>query len=488
MNKTKNIYYGLLVTVLVLIGWACRKTYDFPPMPTDNVNVVANTSIAGLKTYHPLPGNYDLITNDVIISGIVVANDKSGNFYKQLFIQDTTGAMQILINASDLYTTYPVGRRVFVKCNGLTLSDQAGNMVLGVKALVGGNPSLEGITGGLIGDHLIGGSLNNKVEPLTVNVAQLGTTLADRYINALVKLEGYEFDATDTLKTYSDTSVYKSTQNRNISTGCGSGTKPVMRTSAYADFAGIRLPNGNGSITAIYTIYKSNPSSTGTKQLVIRDTSDVQFKGPRCGAPPPGTVVLLDENFETQTANIASPYVPITITGWQNLSEPPSTKKYDARTFSSNKYAFMSAFGTNNGNIKTWLVTKGINMDATTSETLTFDTKQDFYMSATTGGGFPVASDLLVMISNNYSGSGNPWESGVTWTDITTQATLSPGSTTSNYPSSYTASGTIDLSSYTGTVYIAFKYSGFDNTATTATQGDKTSAWEIDNIRVLGIQ
>ncbi len=485
-NVIRN--FGCAAVLAGLFIFGCKKQYDMPPGPTDNVNIVANTSIAGLKTYHTTPGTYDLITNDVIISGIVVANDKSGNFYKQLFIQDSTGAMQILINATGLYTTYPVGRRVFVKCKGLTISDSYSNMVLGVKEIVGGIPSLEGITGGLIGEHVIGGSINNKVEPISLNVSDLGTAMNDRYINALVKLEGFEFDAADTLKTYSDTSVYKSTQNRLISKGCGSSVKPTMRTSAYADFAGIQLPKGNGSITAIYTIYKSSPtSSTTTKQLIIRDTSDVQFKGPRCGAPPPGTIVLLNEDFETQTANTASPYLPITITGWQNLSEI-GTKKYDARIFSNNKYAYVSGFGTNNGDVKTWLVTKAVNMDGTNSETLTFDTKQDFYMSTTTGGGFPVPSDLKVLVSSNYTGAGDPWATGVTWTDITTTATLSPGSTTSNYPSSYTGSGSISLSSYTGTIYIAFVNVAFDNTSTTAQNGDKTSAWEIDNIRVLGIQ
>jgi hypothetical protein len=147
----------------------------------------------------------------------------------------------------------------------------------------------------------------------------------------------------------------------------------------------------------------------------------------------------------------------------------------------------MSAFGTNNGAVTTWLVTKGINLNTTATETLTFDTKQDFYMSTTTGGGFPVPSVLKVLVSSNYSGTGNPWAAGVTWTDISSSATFSPGSTTSNYPTSYTPSGAINLSTYSGTVYIAFRYEGTDAAATTTVAGDKTSAWEIDNVRVLGL-
>ena len=93
-------------------------------------------------------------------------------------------------------------------------------------------------------------------------------------------------------------------------------------------------------------------------------------------------------------------------------------------------------------------------------------------------------SALKVLISSNYTGSGNPWAAGVTWTDITSQATLSPGSTTSNFPSSYTGSGNINLSSYSGTIYIAFRYEGADPTGTAT---DRTSAWEIDNVKVLGL-
>jgi hypothetical protein len=129
------------------------------------------------------------------------------------------------------------------------------------------------------------------------------------------------------------------------------------------------------------------------------------------------------------------------------------------------------------------LVTKGINMDATANETLTFDTKQDFILTVAPGG-TNVESDLKILVSSNYTGTGNPWAAGVTWTDITAQATLSPGSTTSNFPSSFTPSGSINLSSYTGTIYIAFKYEGADPSGTAT---DRTSAWEVDNVRVLGL-
>ena len=482
MNKIQQLLSTVILIATIGTFSACKKTFDAPPAPGE-VNIVANTSIQALKTYHTIPGQYDLITQDVIISGIVTANDKSGNFYKQLFIQDTTGAIQVLVDAYSLYASYPVGRRVYIKCKDLTITDTYSNLVLGYKAIVDGLPSIEGIPGAMVSDHVIGGTLNNPIEPMTVTVDQLGTGLSDKYINALIKLENYEFVTSDTSKTFGDTSSYKSTVNRYISLGCGSSLQTIVRNSGYAQFAAQHLPSGNGSITAIYTIYKSSPTSSTTyKQLIIRDEDDVQFNNGRCGAPPPGTVVLLNEDFESQTANTTFPYLPINITGWTNLPEV-GTKTFDAKIYSNNKYAYMSAYGTNLPEVKTWMVTKGMNLDATTTETLTFDTKQD-YLLTTAPGGTNVGSTLRVLISNNYSGVGNPWDPSVTWTDISTQATLSPGSTTSNFPSSYTASGAIDLSSFTGTVYIAFKYEGADPTGTTS---DKTSSWEVDNVKVLGL-
>lgn len=483
MNKFQTLALSLLMVASVGLLQSCKKTFDGPPAPGD-VDLVANTSIQALKTYHVVPGAYDLINEDVIISGIVVANDKSGNFYKQLFIQDTTGAMQLLIDASSTFTSFPVGRRVYVKCKGLTLTDSYGNLVLGVKATIDGLPSIEGIPGSLVNKYLIGGSLNNPVTPLEVSINDLGTSMNNRYINALVKLTGYEFAAADTLKTYSDTSSYKATTNRLVTTGCGNALSLTIRTSGYANFAGVRLPSGNGSITAVYTVYKSSPTSnTTTKQMIIRDTSDVQFTGSRCGAPPPGTILLINEDFETQNANTTAPYTPVTIPNWLNLPQN-FTRSFDARIFSNNRYAYLSAFGSNAPSVTTWLVTKGINMDGTNSEVLTFDTKQNFLLTAVPNG-TPVPSDLKLLISTNFTGTGNPWAAGVNWTDITSLATLSPGSTTSNFPSSYTASGNIDMSSYTGTIYIAFRYEGAD---LTGTANDKTSAWEVDNIRVSGIQ
>ena len=468
MNKIVKLLMAVIIIAASGTLNSCKKTFDNPPGPADPA-IVANTSIAALKATHTTSGAYNIITTNVIISGTVVADDKSGNLYKQLYIEDATGGLQILLDANSLYGSYPVGRKIFIKCNGLCISDYNGTMELGIKANVAGLPSIEGIPANLISQYVIGGSLNNPVTPHVVTLAQLTTGMQDRYLGTLIQLDGFAFSNINA--TYSDTSAYKSTVNLDIK-NCSNQTI-IIRTSAYADFAGQKVAQGRGSVYAIYTTFGS------TKQLILRSDDDVKFTSPYACALPPGT--LLFEDFESQTTTTAFPYTTTAIPGWMNGAQA-ATELWTSRIFSNNKYAYMSGFGTNAAAVTTWLVTKGVALTGTT-KTLSFKTLQGFYLT-TAPGGTPVPADLKVLISTNYTGTGNPWAAGVVWNDLTSQATLSPGSTTSSFPSGFTNSGNINLNAYTGTIYIAFRYEGADPAGTAS---DKTSAWEVDDIKVTGL-
>ncbi len=468
MNKIVKLLMAVIIIAASGTLSSCKKNFDNPPGPADPA-IVANTSIKSLKALHTVSGAYNVITTDLIISGTVVGDDKNGNLYKQLFIEDSTGGLQVLIDANSLYGTYPVGRKVFIKCNGLCVSDYNGTMELGIKATVAGAPSLEGIPANLVNKYVVGGTLNNPVVPHLVTIAQLTTGMQDRYLGTLIQLDNFAFTNLNT--TYSDTSAYKSTVNLDIK-NCSNQTI-IIRTSAYADFAGQKVAQGRGTVYAIYTTFGS------TKQLILRNTDDVKFTNPYACALPAGT--LLFEDFESHAVTTAFPYVTVAIPGWTNAAQFAS-ELWTARTFSSNKYAYMSGFGSGQSAVTTWLVTKGIALTGTT-KTLTFRTLQGFILT-TTPGGTNVEAALKVLVSTNYTGTGNPWAASVVWNDMTSQATLSPGSTTSSFPSSFTNSGNISLNAYAGTIYVAFRYEGADPVGTA---GDKTSAWEVDDIKVTGL-
>ena len=455
MNKFQKTTAAItaMLSVLVILFTSCKKDFENPPYQTDPA-IAANTSIKDLKAMHTVAGAYNTITTNIIISGVVVADDKSGNLYKQIYIEDSTGGLQINLAAANLYGTYPVGRRVVIKCNGLTLTDYHNTMQLGIKSVVNGIPSEEGIPSPLIQNYVIGGSLNNPVVPHVVTYAQLGTSMSDQYIGRLIQLDDYQFQATDTSKTYADTGYYKNSVDLYAGSCATPASQIDVRSSGYANFAGTKVSNGHGSLIGIYAPYNT------TKQLIIRDLNDVRFNS-SYGCPlAPGT--LLFQDFEGIGAN----NLPLTLpSGWKNIGETGGVL-YQNAVFGTAKCAKISAFGTGVAAVTSWLITPSISLTGATAPKLTFMSAAGYTLGATT---------FDVLISTNYAGGNNP--SASTW--ATLPATISPGQTTGYAP--FISSGTVNIPvSYIGqNIYIAFKYTGSDPT--------KTTTYEVDDIKVTAL-
>ena len=114
MNKIFKLMTAVMMVLTAVTFSACKKSFDNPPGAGDP-DIVANTSIKALKAMHTSSGAYDVITSDLIISGVVVADDKSGNLYKQLYIQDATGGLQTMLAENRLHGTYTLARRILPK-------------------------------------------------------------------------------------------------------------------------------------------------------------------------------------------------------------------------------------------------------------------------------------------------------------------------------------------------------------------------------------
>ena len=290
--KTINKWMGslLLVVASCLVIASCKRTFDPPPI-TGTPEVVANLSIKDLKARYTLVNNVVPITDDVIIRGIVNMDDKSGNYYQQISIQDTTGGILLRLAGSNLNTNYPVGREIFVKLKGMYLGDYGRVIQVG-----GGSDPVNGgvtlLSANLQDQHIIKGALNQPLIPKVVTINQLGTNLQDPYVSVLVQINNAQFLARDTAKGFSDATA---SGNRTVR-ACGSATDTmIVRTSNYSNFGTIHVPTGNGTLTGIYAQYN------GTKQFSVRDTNDTRFHGPRCpgsgggggGGPAGGPVITL---------------------------------------------------------------------------------------------------------------------------------------------------------------------------------------------------
>jgi hypothetical protein len=144
----KKIHIILALFAIVIISGitSCRKkaevpadaaTYD-PGFPAGCTRV----SILQLKNILGSGGLPVQITDNIAVEAYITADDRSGNFYKNIMIQDSSSGIALLLEKSGLYNDYPVGRKIYVKCKGLYLSTYGGFKQLGysldeTKALVG---------------------------------------------------------------------------------------------------------------------------------------------------------------------------------------------------------------------------------------------------------------------------------------------------------------------------------------------------------------
>lgn len=263
-----NKFFSLLTLALLVTGLSSclKEKYDTPPTGGKDPDIAVNMTIAGLKAMYT--GAPVQITGDYVIKAVVTADDKSGNFYKTLVVQDSTGGISIRLDGTSLYTDYPIGRRVFIKCKGLWLGAYANLIQLG--GFINTDGSLDVIPSATFDKCILKGVYGLTVTPTVVSISQLN----DTYQNMLIELDNVEFQTADASKTYAD-AVTKFSQNRTVK-NC-SGGSIIVRTSGYSNFASQLTPAGNGKLLAIYTVYNS------TAQLVLRDPADLDMDSTRCG-------------------------------------------------------------------------------------------------------------------------------------------------------------------------------------------------------------
>ena len=281
-NKLLNKWIAALI--VIVLAASCNRKFDIPPANADPE--IANLSIRELKTRYTAIGDFQRIEEEHIISGIVIADDRSGNFYKQIIIQDETGGIPVLLDANNVYTQYPVGRRVFILLKGMMLGDYGGTIQIGIdssRSDDGRFLNLEGIPQTLFDQYIVKGSFNNIVTPKMVKPADFTKTINDPLLSTLVQINNAEFREADINKTYADPSTKISAVNFTVTT-CEKQTI-LLRNSSYARFAAFNVPDGNGILTGIPGIFN------GTMQLTIRDTTDVQFTGTRCNGQVPTPVI-----------------------------------------------------------------------------------------------------------------------------------------------------------------------------------------------------
>ncbi|CAM6001698.1 unnamed protein product [Sphagnum balticum] len=284
INCIKNITVAAISIVILLPLSSCIKDNFTVPSPGANINpagVQATMTIKQFKQLHYVPvlgvALPTLMTDSQVISGVINADDRSGNFYKTLCLQDSTGGIQIKIDGTNLYYTYPIGRRIWIKTKGLYIFDYGGTAEIGGYIdLAGSHPAVGAIALENAPNSIITGEWGIPVVPKKVKISDLTAPLFTTYIDQqsiLYEIDSVEYSQQDTAGLTYGNALTKGS-NSLVLNDCN-GYSMVVYSSGYASFANARPSKGHGNIVGIYNYYSF--SSSGNYEFIIRDTTDVMF-------------------------------------------------------------------------------------------------------------------------------------------------------------------------------------------------------------------
>ena len=381
---------------------SCKKEYDTPPLTYPDTGGVI--TIDSLRELQQAEGSVKFEDNTSVY-GIITMDENDGNVYKNVYMQDHTGAINVrLLSGGGLYQ----GDSVRIALSGCFLNQFNGVLQLdSVDADV----------------NVVKQSAANVFLPEITTIDQLTTAKESE----LIQLDNVQFVQWSLDETYADKSNLES---KDLLLEDANGNTVVVRTSGYSSFADQQIAQGSGSIVLIAAVYN------GAMQLLIRSYSEINMNGARF------TGLVMNKDF-----NDDEPFSG----GWKQEAVVGSYANWETSSAGGapNPYVVISNYnGTSNIDTDNWYISPSFDLSGATSPTLSFDNAENY--------GGPA---LEVMISTDYV-SGAP--STGNWTDISSFANWSAGGW------SWVNSGDINISPYIGeNVHIAFRYTGTSSTGST---------------------
>lgn len=394
----------------------------------DDVEWTADVTLANTLVIGATPDTKEIASSIVISlpSGSALRQygnlrDNAGNYKKQIWVKGTLATYMGTYGVTDNHGTVAEFKIDGVDTGGSTAGDGDGTQAspYSVGQIIAMNPSstAEALASGV------------WVTGYVVGWADMSSTY---YINGQTSV----FSVPATLKT-------------NILVAASADV------TDYTKCIGVQLPTGN---VRNGLNLQDNPGNLGKQVMVkgdimkysgvpgVKNTSDyvIDGGGTDVTVDPVGSI---DENFNAGTS------IP---SGWTQV-QVAGNKTWYVREFSGNNYITISGYqGT--APFDQWLLTPPIDMSKVSDKKLAFDTQVNGYGSTTT------SLEVYVLTGADPSSA--------------VKTKLSPVLATapaSGY-SEWVNSGSLDLSGFTGTIYIGFRYY--------ATSDANYATWCVDNVKV----
>ena len=310
----------LFILSLFILFTACdERDFDSPPIDAPLYEGEANTTIQQLKEKYAGQSLVE-ITESLIIKGTVVANDISGNIYKQIQLQDETAGICIAIDRNNIYGDFRVGQEVFIELKGLYFGLYGNYPQIGYKYSRNndGVYSIGQVTWELFlekaflngfpdSEKVVAKEFDGIEKLSTADIGQLVTIHNVYFENGGKEPFAVPNQANGNVQT--ESKLLKSTT---------SSMSLTARNSSAANFASQTMPEGVGSVTGVLSIFNS------TMQITFRDSLDCTFgKSEGTGAKElPWSIPYAIENQEKDLAGWIEGFIVGTVAPGINESNP----------------------------------------------------------------------------------------------------------------------------------------------------------------------
>lgn len=468
MNKTANFFKLILILIASVAITSCVQDDDYtiPNSLGEEENKAlqllldsaTEVTFAQVKEMYQEGSILEPITANVYVKGYVSSSDHTGNFFKEFFLQNDptnpTAGLKVILNQVDTYNQFNFGREVYINLQGLYVGEErVGNGV----TTIGGDTetnqfgtNVEQLNEVQVKRNILRSKITAEITPLPVELSEINNS----HVGIFVRVDNVEFADDLAGKLYFDPSQTFDTKRTLQSCGGFNYTTFKLETSSFSTFKNDPLPLGNGSLAAVV----GKTFDGASLILALNDTSDVYLDGERCSLLDPSDfTTVFSEDFESAVNN-----TNLDFPGWSNFAEAGS-RVWREKTFSGNGYTEFSSFGSGDESNIAWVVTPGFDMSAQENEFLNFKAAQHHLTSED--------NTLEVFVSTDYNGSD---VLGATWIPI---AANLPSQANAWYE--FVDSGLIDISSYTGTLYVAFRVVG------SGTDESLAGAYQIDDLSII---
>ena len=416
-----NRIFGIIVAVagLTMLIASCEKDKVNPPDTPVTEGVVYN--IRTLKELS-LPYVFDTAAS---LYATIAMDESTGNIYKELYIQDSTGGMRLTFKDA---TGLKTGDSILIRLEGNHVRDTLGTFeIVNLDAR----------------KDIVLLASGRYITPQEATLTQINSGMFDFQ---LVKVIDVQFDAGDTAATWAD-KLTATTTNRNLE-DCRKNTI-LVRTSGYATFAGEQLPHGKGSLVAVVGIFRSD------KQLWTRSLAEVEMNGLRCEESGGDDEIILSETFAEGQGDFIT-YSVIGAQEWYHYAN----------------YSCMAMSGLLSGSTyenEDWLISPNLDLSNMTGAELSFS------HTISKGGSNVVTQEYMkthqtLWISSDYTDA-NP--SNAHWTQLDYEGF--PSGTNWTYVSAVVSIPTEFLGKQN--LRIAFKYTCDNNDSAT---------WQVKNVVMVG--